>query len=47
MNDGGDTLGPKAVVVIAEAGFTDWIRDTWQDIEASRREYDAAEQARS
>ncbi|HBP29363.1 MAG TPA: transcriptional regulator [Advenella kashmirensis] len=29
------------------AGFTDWIRDTWQDIEASRREYDAAEQERS
>ena len=29
------------------AGFTDWIRDTWQDIEASRREYDATEQERS
>ncbi|WP_221144202.1 winged helix-turn-helix transcriptional regulator [Rhizobium bangladeshense] len=28
------------------AGFTDWIRDTWQDIEASRREFDAAEQRR-
>lgn len=26
------------------AGFTDWIRDTWQDIEASRSEFDAAEQ---
>lgn len=28
------------------AGFTNWIRDTWQDIEASRRAYDAAEQGR-
>jgi DNA-binding HxlR family transcriptional regulator len=25
------------------AGFTRWIRDTWQDIEASRRAYDEAE----
>lgn len=25
------------------AGFTDWIRDTWQDIEASRKAFDAAE----
>ncbi|WP_145636869.1 winged helix-turn-helix transcriptional regulator [Rhizobium sp. ERR 1071] len=28
------------------AGFTDWIRDTWQDIEASRTEFDAAERRR-
>ncbi|GLR55842.1 hypothetical protein GCM10007919_05640 [Rhizobium indigoferae] len=28
------------------AGFTDWIRDTWQDIEASRREFDEAEERR-
>lgn len=26
------------------AGFTDWIRDTWQDIEASRRAFDASNQ---
>ncbi|MBS6739217.1 helix-turn-helix transcriptional regulator [Phytobacter diazotrophicus] len=24
------------------AGFTDWIRDTWQDIEASRKAFDEA-----
>lgn len=24
------------------AGFTDWIRDTWQDIENSRRAFDAS-----
>ncbi|SCB58434.1 transcriptional regulator, HxlR family [Rhizobium aethiopicum] len=28
------------------AGFTDWIRDTWQDIEVSRREFEAEEQSR-
>jgi len=28
------------------AGFTDWIRDTWQDIEASRQAFDAAEAER-
>ncbi len=28
------------------AGFTDWICDTWQDIEASRRKFDAAEERR-
>lgn len=27
-------------------GFTDSIRDTWQDIEASRTEIDAAEESR-
>jgi DNA-binding HxlR family transcriptional regulator len=27
------------------AGFTDWIRDTWQDIEASRKAFDEAEKA--
>jgi DNA-binding HxlR family transcriptional regulator len=27
------------------AGFTDWIRDTWQDIEASRTKFDAVEQS--
>ncbi|KJF70822.1 winged helix-turn-helix transcriptional regulator [Agrobacterium arsenijevicii] len=27
------------------AGFTDWIRDTWQDIEASRNKFDAGERS--
>lgn len=27
------------------AGFTEWIRDTWQDIEASRKAFDEAEKA--
>lgn len=27
------------------AGFTDWIRDTWQDIETSRKAFDEAEKA--
>jgi len=29
------------------AAFTGWIRDTWQDIEASRRAFDAAERDRT
>ena len=29
------------------AGFTDWIRDTWQEIEASRRAFDEAEHERT
>lgn len=28
------------------ADFTDWIRDTWPKIEASRREFDEAEHER-
>lgn len=28
------------------AAFTNWIRDTWQDIETSRREFDEAEERR-
>ncbi|WP_138468457.1 helix-turn-helix domain-containing protein [Poseidonocella sp. HB161398] len=33
---GRSMLGPLA-------GFTDWIRGTWQDIEASRKAFDAGE----
>jgi hypothetical protein len=29
------------------AGFTDWIRDTWQDIEASRKAFDDSEDKRA
>jgi DNA-binding HxlR family transcriptional regulator len=45
-------LPPRVEYVLTErgrsllaplAGFTDWIRDTWQDIEASRQAFDAGE----
>lgn len=29
------------------AGFTDWIKDTWQDIEASRKAFDDSEDKRA